>query len=74
MRRQGQRHVIGDYWTIHIDASPGLLKQVNYQLQQDPRVIRWTTTKLGERLKDIAGLKEATVDVKSGRDRPSTRS
>ncbi|KAG9000507.1 hypothetical protein FRB94_005395 [Tulasnella sp. JGI-2019a] len=61
MKRQGQHHTIGDYWTIHFDASPTLLRKVNFQLQQDPRVIRWTTTKLGEQLKDIGGLKEVTV-------------
>ena len=37
------------------------MKNVVTLLRQDPRVIRWTTTKLGERLHEVAGLKEDTV-------------
>jgi len=64
MKRHEQRHTVGDYWTIHFDASPPVMKSVNFQLGKDPRVIRWTVTKLGEKLNDIAGVKEATVKTR----------
>ncbi|KAG8936848.1 hypothetical protein FRC03_009600 [Tulasnella sp. 419] len=66
-RRHKQYHTIGDYWTIHFDASPPLMQTVANQLQQDPRVVRWTTTKIGERLEDILGTKESTVMLKAQR-------
>jgi len=61
MRRHKQIYTVGDYWTIHFDASPKLMQVVNGQMKQDPRVIRWTVSKLGERLRDIGAFKEATV-------------
>lgn len=33
------------------------MKSLVARLRQDPRVIRWTTLKIGERLEDIASIK-----------------
>lgn len=49
------------YWTMHYDASPKLMNSLISQLRQDPRVIRWTTLKRGEAIKDVAGFRERTV-------------
>lgn len=46
---------------MHFDASPRLMKSVAHSLKADERVLRWTTTKLGERLEDIAKPAESTV-------------
>jgi len=54
MRAHKQWHTAGDYWTMHYDASPKLMNSVVSRLRQDPRVIRWTTIKMGEKLEDVA--------------------
>ncbi|KAF8320699.1 hypothetical protein DL93DRAFT_2073341 [Clavulina sp. PMI_390] len=53
MRSHKQWYTAGDYWTMHYDASPSLKSDVESRLRQDPRVIRWTTLKLGEKLEDV---------------------
>ncbi|KAJ7072242.1 ribosomal protein S6 [Mycena amicta] len=54
MRRHGNYHEIGDYWTMHFDTAPRTLLTLNSLMRQDPRVIRWTVLKLGSRPEDIA--------------------
>lgn len=54
MFRHKAWHSYGDYWAISFDASPQLMAQLARRLRADPRVIRWTTRKLGERLDDIS--------------------
>ena len=49
------------YWTMHFDTSPQILHALNRRLRQDPRVIRWTMTKLGEKVEDITDIKEQTI-------------
>ncbi|KDQ21726.1 hypothetical protein BOTBODRAFT_150661 [Botryobasidium botryosum FD-172 SS1] len=61
MRRHQQWHGAGDYWSMHYDASPKLMNAVVEQLRQDPRVIRWTTLKRGEAVKDVVGFQESTI-------------
>lgn len=46
---------------MHFDTSPRVLHALNRRLRQDPRVIRWTMTKLGEKVEGIADLKEKTI-------------
>ncbi|KAF7306134.1 hypothetical protein HMN09_00768700 [Mycena chlorophos] len=54
MRRHGNYHEIGDYWTMHFDTAPRTLLTLNRLMRQDPRVIRWTVIKLASRPEDVA--------------------
>ena len=38
---------------MNFDASPRTLQGLNILMKQDPRVIRWTNIKLGERIEDV---------------------
>lgn len=38
---------------MHFDTSPPVLSQLSSRLRADPRVVKWTTLKLGEKLEDI---------------------
>lgn len=38
---------------MNFDTSPRLLARLNDQMRSDPRVIRWTMLKLGEKLEDV---------------------
>jgi len=53
MRAHKQLHTQGDYWTMRFDASPILMKSLQKRLVQDPRVVRQTTIKLGEKLEEV---------------------
>ena len=44
------------YWTLHFDASPSLMGDVRNRLREDPRVIRQTVLKMGEKLEDVAEI------------------
>lgn len=46
---------------MYFDTSPRVLHALNRRLRQDRRVIRWTMTKLGEKVEDVAELKEQTI-------------
>ncbi|KAE8210607.1 hypothetical protein CF319_g1703 [Tilletia indica] len=48
-RRHQQYHTDGDYFLLHFDTNPRVLSTLSSRLRADPRVIRWTTLKLGER-------------------------
>ncbi|CAL1707494.1 unnamed protein product [Somion occarium] len=61
MRRHKQIYNIGDYWTMTFDASPRSLHQLNASLRRDPRVIRWTMLKQGEKVEDVVDTREKTV-------------
>lgn len=52
-RRHQQYHTAGDYWLMQFDTNAPTLKVLNDRLRQDPRVIKWNTLKLGEKLGDI---------------------
>ncbi|KAG5634779.1 hypothetical protein H0H81_000804 [Sphagnurus paluster] len=54
MRRHKAIHSMGDYWTIHFDTAPRTLRSLNSIMRRDPRVIRWTVLKLGDKVEDIA--------------------
>ena len=43
------------YWTMHFDASPTNQQGLHKLLKKDPRVIRATMLKLGEKIEDVAG-------------------
>ncbi|KXN85366.1 30S ribosomal protein S6 [Leucoagaricus sp. SymC.cos] len=45
---------VGDYWSLHCDASPQTLRSLNNFLRRDPRVLRWSVLKLGDRVEDVA--------------------
>lgn len=53
---------------MHFDASPKTLKSLHTLLRKDPRVIRWTMLKEGEKLEDVVELKEQTIDCSSAYD------
>ncbi|KZT08460.1 uncharacterized protein LAESUDRAFT_723984 [Laetiporus sulphureus 93-53] len=61
MRRHKQYFEIGDYWTMKFDASPRSLRQLNTLMKLDPRVIRWTTLKLGDKVEDVVRAPSKTV-------------
>lgn len=42
------------YWTLHFDTAPRTLRTFNLIMRRDPRVIRWTVLKMGEKLEDVA--------------------
>ena len=48
-----QLHYSGDYWLMQFDTNAPTLKVLNDRLRQDPRVIKWNTLKLGEKLREI---------------------
>jgi len=54
MKRNGPLQSVGDYWTLHFDASPRTLRSLNGIMRRDPRVLRWTVLKLADNLEDIA--------------------
>ncbi|KIJ39937.1 hypothetical protein M422DRAFT_230554 [Sphaerobolus stellatus SS14] len=60
MRRQKQKHKLGDYWTMHFDTNPRVMNTLKNRLKIDPMVIRWTMTKLGEKPEDIVKWTEKT--------------
>ena len=47
---------------MHLDASPKTLKGLHTLLRKDPRVIRWTMLKEGEKVEDVVELKEQTIE------------
>ncbi|KAI0268662.1 ribosomal protein S6 [Gloeopeniophorella convolvens] len=54
MNSHGATHERGDYWTMHFDASPEKQKSLTKLLRRDPRVIRTTVLKMGDRIEDVA--------------------
>lgn len=58
------------YWTMHFDVSPERQKSLSKLLRKDPRVIRATVLKMGERIEDVAWKYPKTI--MSARDEPST--
>ncbi|KAF8893953.1 ribosomal protein S6 [Infundibulicybe gibba] len=69
MKRHGPYESVGDYWTLHFDTSPRTLKSLNSIMRRDPRVLRWTVLKLGEKVEDIA--KEGQKSLKGNSLRAS---
>ncbi|KAF7782622.1 hypothetical protein Agabi119p4_1998 [Agaricus bisporus var. burnettii] len=53
-KRTSAYEQIGDYWSLHCDASPQALRTLNNFMRRDPRVLRWTVLKLGDRVEDVA--------------------
>jgi hypothetical protein len=49
------------YWTMHFDVSPDRQKGLSKLLRKDPRVIRATVLKMGERIEDIAWKYPKTI-------------
>lgn len=44
---------LDSYWLMHFDTNPPVLKSLNDRLGADPRVIKWTALKLGDKLDQI---------------------
>jgi ribosomal protein S6 len=49
------------YWTMHFDASPEKQKGLSKLLRKDPRIIRATVLKMGERIEDVAWKHPKTI-------------
>lgn len=47
---------------MQFDTSPRTLHSLNSIMRGDPRVIRWTMLKLGDKLEDVVKEREVTVD------------
>jgi len=62
MRRHQQYHQIGDYWTMHFDASPRSMRGLDRIMRADARVVRWTMLKLGDKVQDVVLPPSKTVD------------
>jgi len=62
MQRHQQYYSTGDYWTMHFDTSPRTLRTLGGVMRRDPRVIRWTMLKLGEKVEDVVKPPEKTVE------------
>lgn len=41
------------HFLLHFDTNPRVLQTLSTRLRADPRVIKWTTLKLGDRLDQI---------------------
>ncbi|KDQ53595.1 hypothetical protein JAAARDRAFT_72542 [Jaapia argillacea MUCL 33604] len=63
MHRHAQYFTTGDYWTMHFDTNPATLRELNRMMRQDPRVIRWTMLKLGDKVDQITGPKAKTISI-----------
>lgn len=61
MRRHRQVYTIGDYWTMYFDTSPHGLRSLTGVIRRDPRVIRWTMLKQGDKVGDVVLPREKTV-------------
>ncbi|KAG1716632.1 hypothetical protein ID866_510 [Astraeus odoratus] len=61
MRKRRQVYTIGDYWTMYFDTSPQGLKSLTGLIRRDPRVIRWTMLKQGDKVEDVVLPREKTV-------------
>ncbi|KAI0344603.1 hypothetical protein BDW22DRAFT_1354694 [Trametopsis cervina] len=59
--RMKKTHDIGDYWTMNFDASPRILTSLREILHYDPRVLRMTTLKLGDRIEDVVKPRAKTI-------------
>lgn len=46
---------------MYFDTSPRTLNSLALKLRQDPRVIRWTMLKQGDKIQDIVLPREKTV-------------
>merc|ERR1711939_180517 len=53
IRKEGLRHTSADYWTMHFDTNPAVLKQLATRMKDDPRVLRWTALKKGVTLDEV---------------------
>ncbi|KAI0812380.1 ribosomal protein S6 [Irpex lacteus] len=60
-QRMKKTHEIGDYWAMNFDASPLVLNSLREILHYDPRVLRMTTLKLGDRVEDVVKPKAKTL-------------
>jgi small subunit ribosomal protein S6 len=46
---------------MHYISSPKISRALDFQMRVDPRVIKWTTLKLGHRPEDMVETDEKTV-------------
>ena len=56
---------------MHFDTNPRTLHALNRRLRQDPRVIRWTMTKLGEKVEDIVTPRQQTIGGMPTAEKPN---
>ncbi|KAI9637474.1 uncharacterized protein MKK02DRAFT_43398 [Dioszegia hungarica] len=61
MRANQQYHTRGDHFTMLFDTSPPVLKRLEGTLRADPLVVRWTTLKKGEAIKDLNPTPDPTI-------------
>ncbi|KAH7888595.1 ribosomal protein S6 [Phlebopus sp. FC_14] len=61
MRRHKESFTVGDYWTMYFDTSPRTLRSLTAMMRRDPRVIRWTMLKQGEKVEEVVLPREKTV-------------
>lgn len=49
------------YWLMHFDANPRAMHALGKQLRKEPLVLRWTMTKLSEKVEDPASKGALTM-------------
>lgn len=45
--------LLRSYFVMHFDTNPPVLSQLSSRFKLDPRVVKWTTLKLGDKLHEI---------------------
>lgn len=63
---------LSSYWLMHFDTNAPVLKSLNDRLRADPRVIKWTALKLGDKLDQITP-KATSGGLDSNSDAPEAR-
>ncbi|KAM0756118.1 hypothetical protein T439DRAFT_320812 [Meredithblackwellia eburnea MCA 4105] len=58
MKRGGVASSTGEYVTMRFDANPPTVKALNERLRLDPRVLRWTTLKVGTKFDEVTAPAE----------------
>lgn len=48
---------------MDFDASPKAVQGLNMLMKHDPRVIRWTNIKLGEKIEDVVRVPAKTLRI-----------
>lgn len=56
-----ETHGFCSYWSMYFDASPRALESLTTLVRRDPRVIRWTMLKQGDKVEDLVYPREKTV-------------
>ncbi|KAL7272705.1 hypothetical protein RUND412_004469 [Rhizina undulata] len=57
------QHYFGHYFVMRFDANPATQAQVRKTLGLDPRMIKFSVVKLGDKLSEVAGVSGTTYEI-----------